>query len=192
MTFFEKIKSKKGVISIDISAFIALIAFYILGEIGVDNVWNSNVKIFLLVLASIVILITLFIPYLCICDHTRKPNTLMFVLSILLIILGFAIAYSMIYYIDFPNNIQTFRYPDSGSTALLLLDFIYYSVSTFTTLGFGDITPISNLAKVYTIIEVLIFVVYISIIVLNLVRSTDTEDVTASSISVDKNNSLKM
>ncbi|NFL88079.1 two pore domain potassium channel family protein [Clostridium botulinum] len=49
---------------------------------------------------------------------------------------------SMIYYIDFPRGQDKFKLVNSDE-GLLFFDFIYYSVVTFTTLGYGDIIPIS-------------------------------------------------
>ena len=37
-----------------------------------------------------------------------------------------------------------------------VLDALYFSVVTFTTLGFGDITPISHIGKVLVMLEVIL------------------------------------
>ena len=42
---------------------------------------------------------------------------------------------------------------------------------TFTTLGYGDIAPVSEAAKIAVMIEALFFVIYISIFLVNLIDS---------------------
>ena len=48
-------------------------------------------------------------------------------------------------------------------------DLVYYSLVTITTLGYGDITPATPLAKALVIIEVIVGVFYIAILVAALV-----------------------
>ncbi|WP_080442840.1 ion channel [Clostridium botulinum] len=75
-------------------------------------------------------------------NSKSKYNLLSLVFCILVIILLFAVMCSMIYYIDFPRGQDKFKLVNSDE-GLLFFDFIYYSVVTFTTLGYGDIIPIS-------------------------------------------------
>ena len=85
------------------------------------------------------------------------------VLSVLLFItFFFALLYSVIYL----NNPNSFT-PNDGN--LSLFDFLYFSIVTITTLGYGDIQPVSPLAKSVCIIEVLVGVfvllVYVSLVI---------------------------
>lgn len=70
----------------------------------------------------------------------------------------------------------------------MYFDFFYFSVVTFTTLGYGDIYPVSIIAKSVVIVEVLIFIVYISIILLsmNKNRVDQTEEPPATPSDPDK------
>ena len=61
-------------------------------------------------------------------------------------------------------------------------DFIYYSYVTLTTLGFGDILPVTMLAKSAVTLEAVIGVMYVTIIMARLVSlySADTNKPTTS------------
>jgi hypothetical protein len=61
----------------------------------------------------------------------------------------------------------SFRIPESPVGELS--DFFYYSFVTLTTLGYGDITPITSIARSLSIIEALIGQLYIAILVSRLV-----------------------
>jgi hypothetical protein len=54
----------------------------------------------------------------------------------------------------------------TGNTLEILLDAVYYSVSTFSTLGFGDVHPgVSIFARILAISEVMISLFFLSVIV---------------------------
>lgn len=89
------------------------------------------------------------------------------VLCIAMIILLYAAIYAMVYEIDFPRGYENFKGPNKNE-GLLFFDFLYFSVVNFTTLGFGDIRPVSDLTKGLVISETLIYVVFISIIIMNI------------------------
>ena len=99
----------------------------------------------------------------------------------------FAIVYAYIYSID--NT--SFAGISNDKPFLLFIDFMYFSTITFTTLGFGDITPVSSAAKTAVMFEVLLFVIYISIILLNLAnnrnRNLSSEVSSNAEISSDSN-----
>ena len=46
------------------------------------------------------------------------------------------------------------RYPNSFNIKLSVFDSIYFSFVTITTLGYGDIIPLYDIAKIITICEV--------------------------------------
>ncbi len=64
-----------------------------------------------------------------------------------------------------PNSFQFSQSHDTGGG----LDFIYYSFVTLTTLGFGDITPISNPAQSLSLLEAVTGQLYLAILVARLV-----------------------
>ena len=57
----------------------------------------------------------------------------------------------------------------AGSTAQGFHDYLYFSFVTMTTLGYGDVTPISSTAKSTTIIIAVAGQLYLTILVAMLV-----------------------
>ena len=90
---------------------------------------------------------------------------------IFIIIFIFSILYEMIYVFDANSFSGVSRKPANE-----IFDFLYFSVVTFTTLGYGDIQPVSILARSVVMVEVLLFVVYISIILLSVNRGRKNDN----------------
>jgi uncharacterized protein YjbI with pentapeptide repeats len=78
-----------------------------------------------------------------------------------IIALSFAFAFYNIGLDGFTFNDQITELVKSGD----FFPFVYYSVVTFTTLGFGDITPISHLAMAVVICEVVIGFVMLGLLI---------------------------
>lgn len=51
------------------------------------------------------------------------------------------------------------------ATQLIWSDMLYYSYSSLTTLGIGDIMPATELAKILTAMESVVGVMYIAVLV---------------------------
>lgn len=72
---------------------------------------------------------------------------------ILLILLSVTFVYSgLIYQIEHHNNPQVFRN---------FFDALYFSVVTMTTVGFGDVTPLSELGRVVTLMMIVTGIILI-------------------------------
>ncbi len=69
-----------------------------------------------------------------------------------------AMVYMLLYLID----AAAFNLP--GGLGNLLL-FEYYSFVTLTTLGFGDITPLTNVAKMFSALEAVIGQLYLVVVI---------------------------
>jgi voltage-gated potassium channel Kch len=48
-------------------------------------------------------------------------------------------------------------------------DFLYYSFSTLTTVGYGDIVPVTSVARSFAVLEAIVGVMYLAIIISRLV-----------------------
>ena len=85
----------------------------------------------------------------------------------LLMGLTWSVAYAVIEIIR-PGNffIPVTSSPDG---TLTWLDFIYYSFTTLTTLGYGDMTPITHQARSLAILEAVSGVLYVAFLVARLV-----------------------
>jgi Ion channel len=82
----------------------------------------------------------------------------------LLTAIAWAVSYELIYVLE-P---ESFRAVEGGSE-LTLNHFIYFSLTTITTLGYGDITPASVPVGIWAALEAATGVFYIAILVARLV-----------------------
>jgi voltage-gated potassium channel len=55
-------------------------------------------------------------------------------------------------------------YPGSYSEEMTRLDSLYYSVTMFATVGFGDIAPVSNLARVISMLQMLGNLIFLGVV----------------------------
>jgi hypothetical protein len=86
----------------------------------------------------------------------------------LLLAVFFAYVYGLIEYV-YPGSL---RFPEGGPAAgngELHQGFLYFSVVTITTLGYGDITPIHPWARATVMLEAIIGPLYLAILVARLV-----------------------
>lgn len=64
---------------------------------------------------------------------------------------------------SFNGLAQDYSHPEFATNAFR--DFIYHSFVTLTTLGNGDITPVSMLARTFAVLEALVGQIYLTVIV---------------------------
>lgn len=83
-------------------------------------------------------------------------------IMLLNLMLIYALLYDAIYYIDPLAFSGT-----SGFCSFPFIDFIYYSIVTFTTLGYGDIVPATIVTKLLSASEAFIFTCMIAFVVMN-------------------------
>jgi len=76
------------------------------------------------------------------------------------------LAYQAIHFFDHQafNNVAAESF---SSTAMV--DLVYYSFSTLTTLGYGDITPLSRPARMFAVTEAIVGQIYLTVLVARLV-----------------------
>jgi hypothetical protein len=89
----------------------------------------------------------------------------------LLLGIWFSFWYDMIYYLD-----QSSFFMISFNNKPVYFQPIYFSFVTLTTLGYGDILPVSRIAKVSAILEATLGVLYVSISVSRLVSLFITDE----------------
>ena len=85
----------------------------------------------------------------------------------ILIALTFSVIYVMILFHD--PTAFTFSFSDSDNMATGWITFVYFSLTTLTTVGYGDITPKSNLAKYVAVSEAVVGVFYVAILISRLI-----------------------
>lgn len=74
------------------------------------------------------------------------------------------------------SRIQEHAFAFSNTDGLRLADYLYYGFITQTTIGFGDITPVSDLARLLTITLGISGQLYIAIIIAMLVGKYLSQD----------------
>lgn len=84
----------------------------------------------------------------------------------LLVGIIWTLAYQLIFFFDGAafNNIAA-----ESISPVATVDLVYYSFSTLTTLGYGDITPISRLARMFAVTEAIVGQIYLTVLVARLV-----------------------
>ena len=87
--------------------------------------------------------------------------------------------FAMLYATNFVCDHTALRGVNTTSAFSIFLDMFYFSTITFTTLGYGDIVPVNTFAKFTVIAEVFLFVVVISLVVVNLAEKKITTKETA-------------
>ena len=81
----------------------------------------------------------------------------------LLIGMSFALLYSLIEALD--QGSFCINCPESSAIKLSIFDFIYYSFTTLTTTGYGDLTAVSLKARAASNLEQITGVMYVAIII---------------------------
>lgn len=81
--------------------------------------------------------------------------------SYLYITVSYGCIYSLMYFGNNNSDQPWFKYESSTSSGSVLFDFIYFSIITLSTVGYGDISPINWMPKLLSITEILIGYMFI-------------------------------
>lgn len=93
----------------------------------------------------------------------QKSNLHIVLCCIFTTITFFAVIYTTIYSV-LPNSFFGLH----GVTSLdKCIDMVYFSIITFTTLGYGDIYPIASIGKIFVSIETMSFFIFFGILASN-------------------------
>jgi hypothetical protein len=95
--------------------------------------------------------------------HLNIPNLKGFILAHLIIVLFFAV----FYYIIYITQTSAFEYKNAQHNykQLSFFDFIYFSLITHATVGYGDIVPSNVLSKIITMAHIIIVIILYVIII---------------------------
>ena len=82
-----------------------------------------------------------------------------------------ALSLSFIYLLIFNLDANAFKYPPSNINDFQAESqlFIYYSFTTQSTLGFGDIVPVSNIARTFSWLQAITGQIYLTVWIAQLV-----------------------
>lgn len=133
-----------------------------------DSVYQNNVTFSASYGAMIIFFI--YLLYLIVVEmiHTHKvtTNTVFGAINIYLIA-GLIWAYAFMLMHHF--NGAAFAIPSYNAMAKEVVEFTYYSYTTLTTLGYGDIVPKSSEARMLSVMEAVFGQLYLAIVVAKLV-----------------------
>lgn len=139
---------------------ILLLVIYIFTGYFVTIAKQEYVKEVLWGITSLGVLSGLFTTIISIVEAKKVQKYSIVVLDLLLLVIIYASLYSCIYSI----SRESFRIEENG---IPYFDFLYFSFITFTTVGYGDVLPISYFAKFVSASESFVFVCIISFAVMN-------------------------
>lgn len=60
--------------------------------------------------------------------------------------------------------VTSFSYPDSFAEPFTRTQALYFTITVFTTVGFGDITPLTDGARIITIVQMICNVILIAVV----------------------------
>lgn len=81
--------------------------------------------------------------------------------------------HSVYYYLEKSINNMAGFYPEEKIHGYELADFLYFSAATISTLGYGDILPLSNRVRACVIIETILGIIILSLFVTFLIGKKD-------------------
>lgn len=125
-------------------------------------------------IARLIILICFFgiITFICLFSTLSKRKVTVNVLygaAVTYLLIG--LLFANIFYLVDVCHLHAFNFHDISRTDAPLQIFTYYSFVTLTTLGYGDITPVSNIARTFAWFEAALGQIYLTILIAQLVGS---------------------
>lgn len=157
------LKFTKEFIILILFSIIFFVAIRYIGHTGYGYIWASILVVFSISKIYILISNTFKkLDLLIVDNHSFKH--LLFLLSIVIsvVILSFTIDYLCISEL-YTNAFNGIDY--SQSLTNRFINLFYFTIVTFTSVGYGDITPVSAIAKILTVLEMMTaFVIIIFII----------------------------
>lgn len=108
-------------------------------------------------------------------SHLLSHILVLFGLLISLIIVSFATDFTALHYFS-SQNFKT-AIPIGSTGIIIFFEYFYFSTITFSSVGYGDIVPISILSKILIILEVALrfFVLVFGIANINQIRINDNQ-----------------
>ena len=149
----------KSILILAALEIIILIFAFLLNEITLTFIAIS-LSLFFLVTSTAVAFNSVFFSRNINLNHLMGASCIYLLLGII-----WAILYANLYFI----SQSSFTGLSSQVTRLHFSEFMYYSYVTLTTLGFGDITPVSPLAKTLSFMQAVTGQLYLTIMVAGLI-----------------------
>ena len=143
---------------------IAIGAMNIILEMVINHSWAPYIN---LIVALLFYLFTTGIAFRSLLTGERiDSNTLMGSICVYILV---GISWSILYFFESVIHTTAFNGVTETSTKQQFTDLLYYSFVTLSTLGYGDITPVTPIARTLAYIEALFGQFYIAILVASFV-----------------------
>lgn len=150
------------------------VAFLIIGLTSVEQRFHNGNIAALVMAMSYFMLLAVIIVYRIFSSGTVNFHRIQGAIAVyILFAIVFAFAYMLIYTI----NPDSFQFSDRLTTATYRIDFrfIYFSFVTLCTLGYGDISPVSEIAQSVTVIEAIFGILFPAILITRLLSLPMTQ-----------------
>ena len=139
---------------------ICLIAVMSICGLGLTYITNNDFKLILTGIAVLGMTQGIGTVFISILEAKTHKKSFVVVLDLLMIVVIFTGLYCSIYSWDRSAfSIDNYK--------IIYLDLLYYSFVTLTTTGYGDIVPVSYIAKFTSAAESFIFACIISVVIIN-------------------------
>ncbi len=133
------------------------------------------ISIFLIIAMFVVIFVIIYIfEHNELFSYYGNINKIFILLSsIILLIITFSVLYALIMFFD--DTAFNISFKSYNNIFDKMINMLYFSTMTLTTVGYGDIAPVSSKAKFFVSIEAMIFTVVISFIIMNFTKSNENK-----------------
>jgi hypothetical protein len=141
--------------------------FFIGGELFLPGKqWTLPVAESFFILLCVFVIFTI-LPHI----FRSRQITLDTIFAAVIVYLLIALTFAMVYDLIFLLAPQSFLIPNltSPENTLLRHEFLYFSLLTITTLGYGDIVAILPLAQMLSVLEAVVGQLYVAILIAGLV-----------------------
>ena len=111
------------------------------------NMWAVAVSSYLLLETICYVSALIFVSDMFVKPRSYRRNILMLFLNYLEIAFSFAVIYSGMHLL--------------GNQAHSIVDYVYFSIITSTTIGYGDLHPVNNLGKILVCVQAIMVVAFV-------------------------------
>ncbi|WP_052350805.1 ion channel [Paenibacillus gorillae] len=138
------------------SPVVMLLMIYLIERIShvFSILTNGNLDYILLFFSLLVSTVYVGFLFEKIAESSENNDTVSALIKIATMIFSSCLYFSLVYLMLYEIDHQAFKGDVGNDLLSQLVSFIYFSVVTFTTVGYGDINPISNSARLTVLLQI--------------------------------------